>query len=109
MTLMAAPGMREYHTAATVASPGNQPGGEMPADAPAPQPTTAPAARRFAHPRFALFLISFSILFFELTCIRWFGSTVVFLTFFTNIVLLASVLGMSAGCLAASRRRDYLD
>jgi hypothetical protein len=35
-----------------------------------------------------LFLISFLILFFELTCIRWFGSTVVYLTFFTNIVLL---------------------
>jgi hypothetical protein len=31
-----------------------------------------------------LFLISFLILFFELAAIRWFGSTVVFLTFFTN-------------------------
>jgi SAM-dependent methyltransferase len=49
------------------------------------------------------------LLFFELACIRWFGSTVVFLTFFTNIVLLACVLGMSAGCLAATRRRDYLE
>ena len=26
-----------------------------------------------------------AILFFELTCIRWFGSTVVYLTFFTNL------------------------
>ncbi len=50
-----------------------------------------------------LFLISFTILFFELTCIRWLGSTVIFLTFFTNIVLLACFLGMSVGCLAASR------
>ena len=40
-----------------------------------------------------LFLISFLILFFELAAIRWFGSTVVFLTFFTNIVLLACVPG----------------
>jgi SAM-dependent methyltransferase len=55
-----------------------------------------------------LFLISFLILFFELACIRWFGSTVVFLTFFTNIVLLATFLGMSAGCLAASSRRNWI-
>jgi SAM-dependent methyltransferase len=55
-----------------------------------------------------LFLISFLILFFELACIRWFGSTVVFLTFFTNIVLMACFLGMSVGCLAASSRRDYI-
>jgi SAM-dependent methyltransferase len=50
-----------------------------------------------------LFLISFLILFFELACIRWFGSTVIFLTFFTNIVLLACFLGVSLGCLAAGR------
>ena len=55
-----------------------------------------------------LFLISFAILFFELACIRWFGSTVVFLTFFTNIVLMACFLGMTVGCLAASRGRDYV-
>jgi len=55
-----------------------------------------------------LFLISFLILFFELACIRWFGSTVVFMTFFTNIVLMACFLGMSVGCLAASRRTDYV-
>jgi len=54
-----------------------------------------------------LFLVSFLLLFFELACIRWFGSTVVFLTFFTNIVLLATFLGMSVGCLAASSKRDW--
>jgi hypothetical protein len=53
-----------------------------------------------------LFLISFLILFFELACIRWFGSMVVFLTFFTNVVLLATFLGMSVGCLSSSGRRD---
>jgi spermidine synthase len=58
-------------------------------------------------PYLDLFLISFLILFFELACIRWFGSTVVFLTFFTNIVLLATFLGMSVGLLTASRRRQY--
>jgi len=56
-----------------------------------------------------LFLISFTILFFELTCIRWLGSTVVFLTFFTNVVLMACFLGMSVGCLAASRKQDFIN
>ena len=48
-----------------------------------------------------LFFISFAILFLELACIRWFGSTVIFLTFFTNLVLMACFLGMSVGLLAA--------
>src|SRR5438105_6284010 len=68
-----------------------------------PDTRTVPRARR---PHRELFLISFLILFFELVCIRWFGSTVVFLTFFTNIILLASFLGMSVGCLIASKRHD---
>jgi SAM-dependent methyltransferase len=55
-----------------------------------------------------LFLISFAILFFELACIRWFGSTVVFMTFFTNIVLMACFLGMTVGCLAASRKQNFI-
>ena len=50
-----------------------------------------------------LFLVSFLILFFELAAIRWFAATVVFLTFFTNIVLLACFLGMSVGLLSARR------
>jgi len=37
-----------------------------------------------------LFLISCLILFFEPAAIRWFAGTVVFLTFFTDIVLLAA-------------------
>jgi SAM-dependent methyltransferase len=56
-----------------------------------------------------LFLISFVLLFFELACIRWFGSTVVHLTFFTNIILLATFLGMSIGCLSASSARDWTE
>ena len=55
-----------------------------------------------------LFLVSFTLLFFELTCIRWFASTVIFLTFFTNLVLMACFLGMSVGCLAAGRRSAYV-
>jgi SAM-dependent methyltransferase len=57
---------------------------------------------------FELFLISFLILFLELAAIRWFPAHVLYLTFFTNVVLLASFLGMSVGCLAASHQRNYL-
>ncbi len=59
------------------------------------------------HGHLDLLIISFALLFFELACIRWFGSTVVYLTFFTNFVLMACILGMSVGCLAAGRRRDF--
>jgi len=69
--------------------------------------TDAAGARRGARAR--LFLISFVVLFLELACIRVFGSTVVFLTFFTNLVLLGCFLGMSVGCLAASRRTNFVD
>src|SRR5262249_60571426 len=58
--------------------------------------------------RFDLFAISFLVLFLELACIRWFPANVLFLTFFTNTVLLACFLGMSVGCLAADSRRNYL-
>lgn len=58
--------------------------------------------------RWRLFVISFLILFLELACIRWFPAHVLFLTFFTNIVLLACFLGMSLGCLAARRLGSLL-
>ncbi len=63
-----------------------------------------PSGRAYA----GLFLISFVILFLELACIRWFGSMVVFLTFFTNVVLLATFLGMSVGCMTARSPRDLV-
>src|SRR5436309_15114491 len=71
------------------------------------QPPRGPILPR--RPKLDLFLVSFAILFLELACIRWFGSTVVFLTFFTNIVLLATFLGMSVGCLAAGRRHNLIN
>jgi spermidine synthase len=58
--------------------------------------------------RLDLFVVSVIVLFLELTCIRWFPSHVMFLTFFTNIVLLACFLGISVGCLAADRPKNYL-
>ena len=55
-----------------------------------------------------LFLTGFLVLFLELACIRWFATTVIFLQFFTNVILLSSFLGMSCGCMAARQRRDWL-
>src|SRR5688572_15448421 len=55
-----------------------------------------------------LFLISLLTLFLELTCIRWFPSHVLFLTFFTNTVLLACILGIAVGCLAARRQATLI-
>src|SRR5712672_2526056 len=55
-----------------------------------------------------LFIVGFLVLFLELACIRWFAAYVVFLQFFTNVVLIASFLGMSCGCLAARQHRDWL-
>src|SRR5438552_16886584 len=62
-----------------------------------------------SRPFLDLLLISFLILFYELACIRFFGAMVVFLTFFTNIILIASFLGMSIGCMVAARRRNFIN
>ena len=55
-----------------------------------------------------LFLIGFLVLFLELACIRWFGAYVVFLQFFTNLILIAAFLGMSIGCVCADVPTDWL-
>src|SRR5215213_3144739 len=80
---------------------------EVPRDSAEIAPSLA-EINRPRRPYLDLFLISFLILFFELAAIRWFGSTVVFLTFFTNIVLLACFLGMSIGLLCAARRQNFI-
>jgi spermidine synthase len=67
-----------------------------------PIPGAADTAKR------DLFAVSAMFLFLELAFIRWFPAHVLFLTFFTNTVLLASFLGLSLGCLAARHRRNYL-
>ena len=53
--------------------------------------------------RLRIFLISFTLLFFELLCIRWIPAYVRYLSYFTNFILLASFLGMGVGILAARR------
>lgn len=60
------------------------------------------------HSKADLFFISLIILFLELACIRWFSAHVIYLTFFTNVVLLGCFLGISVGCLAASQKRNLL-
>jgi spermidine synthase len=99
--VQATTGAMEQRTMTRVANDPSSPDGTA-----GPARTLLHAASR-SRPYADLFLISFLLLFFELACIRWFGSTVVFLTFFTNIALLATFLGMSVGCLAASSRRDW--
>lgn len=69
---------------------------------PAAAPTTA--ARWLVtgvHAR--IFLASFTLLFFELLCIRWIPAYVRYLSYFTNFILLASFLGMGLGILSARR------
>jgi hypothetical protein len=52
--------------------------------------------------------LSFLMLFLELALIRWTGSNVLYLSYFSNLILLASFLGIGLGFLLAHRRRDLL-
>jgi hypothetical protein len=49
--------------------------------------------------RVRLFLLSFLLLFLELALIRWTSANVIYLSYFTNFVLLASFLGIGLGFL----------
>src|SRR5947199_8496961 len=57
--------------------------------------------------RARIFLFSFTMLFFELLCIRWIPSYVRYLSYFNNFILLASFLGIGLGMLAARRQRFW--
>jgi spermidine synthase len=50
--------------------------------------------------------LSFLMLFVELALIRWAGSNVLHLSYFSNFVLLGSFLGIGIGFLRGDRRRD---
>jgi MFS family permease len=63
--------------------------------------SVSPAAAR-------IFLASFLVLFLEVALIRWMPAYVRLLSFFSNFILLASFLGIGAGCLLASPRRRRL-
>src|SRR5688572_23669634 len=53
-----------------------------------------------------LILLSFLMLFVELALIRWVGSNVVYLSYFSNFILLGSFLGIGIGFLRASAKTD---
>lgn len=53
-----------------------------------------------------LVLLSFVMLFVELALIRWLGSNVVYLSYFSNFVLLGSFLGIGVGFLRGKARAD---
>jgi hypothetical protein len=67
-----------------------------------------PAESRHRGARGQLVLAAFLVLFVELVLIRWLGSNVLYLAYFSNVVLLGSFLGVGAGFLWASRRRTSL-
>ena len=53
-----------------------------------------------------LVLLSFLMLFVELALIRWAGSNIVYLSYFSNFVLLGAFLGIGIGFLRANKARD---
>jgi Spermine/spermidine synthase domain len=53
-----------------------------------------------------LILLSFLMLFVELALIRWTGSNVIYLSYFSNFVLLGSFLGIGLGFLRGDRKPD---
>ncbi|MGH2736454.1 MAG: spermidine synthase, partial [Actinomycetota bacterium] len=57
-------------------------------------------------PRVRLVLLSALMLFVELALIRWAGSNIVYLSYFSNFVLLGSFLGIGIGFLLAGSKRD---
>ena len=56
--------------------------------------------------RARLLALSFLMLFLELALIRWTGSNVLYLSYFSNFILLASFLGIGVGFLRANARHD---
>jgi hypothetical protein len=56
--------------------------------------------------RLRLVLLSFLMLFVELALIRWLGSDIVYLSYFSNFVLLGSFLGIGLGFLRAKSGPD---
>jgi spermidine synthase len=54
-----------------------------------------------------LMLLSFLMFFIELALIRWLGSNIIYLSYFSNFVLLGSFLGIGIGFLRADSRSDW--
>jgi hypothetical protein len=65
---------------------------------------SGPARGTLLAPPVQLFVLSFLMLFVELALIRWSGALVVYLSYFSNFVLLGSFLGIGIGFLRARSR-----
>jgi hypothetical protein len=63
-----------------------------------------PAGGTLLAPPLQLFALSFLMLFVELALIRWSGALVIYLSYFSNFVLLGSFLGIGIGFLRARSR-----
>ncbi len=63
-----------------------------------------PAEGTLLPPQLQLFVLSFLMLFVELALIRWSGALVIYLSYFSNFVLLGSFLGIGIGFLRARAR-----
>jgi hypothetical protein len=70
----------------------------------ATEPSSEARTGRALGDRPRLILLSFLMLFVELALIRWLGSNILYLSYFSNFVLLGSFLGIGLGFLHAGRR-----
>ena len=76
-----------------------------------PSPSDAPTTTTTHGGRKALYclaLLSCSALFWELALIRWVPGSVRVVGYFTNLILIASFLGLGVGALLSRHRRDLL-
>jgi hypothetical protein len=63
----------------------------------------------FAHrPHLQLFALSFLALFLELTFIRWVPGSVRLVSYYANLMLISSFLGLGLGAMLAERRRNLV-
>jgi len=77
------------------------------ADGPAGTGATA-SLGGYLSPRLRLFSLTFLMLFVELALIRWLGANVVYMSYYSNFVLLGSFLGIGLGFLWAGRSERSL-
>lgn len=60
-----------------------------------------------SHNYFQIFLISFLILFLELSIIRYLSAEIISLSFFSNIILMAAFFGIGLGCLFCNKKNWF--
>src|ERR1700751_2193658 len=68
-----------------------------------------PARETLLPPGLQLVMLSFLMLFVELALIRWSGALVIYLSYFSNFVLMGSFLGIGIGFLRSKVEADLLE